>query len=262
MLMPSIPTEIVHVIDHHSVLSPTRTMPLVDNESLNSMPMRSIDSVIGSREEIICPVCGESYGTYERLKRHVMYSALVDEDAGFDVFPASHRGFLMPDIRPVGLEEVKRHIERTLSEIIVVVEAIDPQLSGTFQSLQSYKYDDIQFGANFDRCISVTSNQFAVDMKQFHHIEYDPEWKHLWSDETPDSKQSDKDVASVPSSSNRPLPQQQPGPSRISSNSAKNSSSNLLPNIIEEGDMRLNRINVYDKNTANKSISRGDIETA
>lgn len=77
----------------------------------------------------------------------------------------------MPEIKPLTLEEVRDHIEKTLSEIVVVVEAIDPQLSGTFQSLQSYKYEDIVFGEDFGACMSTDyeRNVFEVNMKKFHH---------------------------------------------------------------------------------------------
>mmetsp|Transcript_31400 Transcript_31400/g.31888 ORF Transcript_31400/g.31888 Transcript_31400/m.31888 type:complete len:173 (+) Transcript_31400:76-594(+) len=78
----------------------------------------------------------------------------------------------MPDITPISLQEVQKHIERTLSEIIVVVEAIDPQLSGTFQALQSYKYTNIEFGADFQHCMAIKDNKIAVDMDKFHRIKY------------------------------------------------------------------------------------------
>lgn len=80
----------------------------------------------------------------------------------------------MPDeISPISLEEVQRNIERKLSEIVVVVEAIDPQLSGTFQAVQSYKYEDIEFGADFERCMFTKGNKFFVDLEKFHGIQYD-----------------------------------------------------------------------------------------
>ena len=45
------------------------------------------------------------------------------------------------------------------------------QLSGTFQSLQSYKYEDIVFGEDFGACMSTDyeRNVFEVNMKKFHH---------------------------------------------------------------------------------------------
>jgi hypothetical protein len=169
VLYPSVPADIVHLIDHHSVLSP-RKFPLI--ESSNGLTLRSIDSHTGNRDEIVCPICGEAYGTYKRLRKHIEYNAMIEESTTTENFTffkgKSHIGFILPKIEPLTLEEVRNHIEHTLSEIIVVVEAIDPQLSGTFQSLQSYKYNDIVFGAEFTNCMSSKNGVFCVDMKRFH----------------------------------------------------------------------------------------------
>ena len=55
VLYPSVPADIVHVIDHHSILTP-RKYPFI--ESSNGLTLRSIDSFTGNRDEVICPVCG------------------------------------------------------------------------------------------------------------------------------------------------------------------------------------------------------------
>lgn len=169
VLYPSAPTSIIHHIDHHSALSPS-FMPLV--ELSHGLALRSVDSSTASREEILCPVCGECYGTYERLMKHINYSRIVEEQDDYPI-EGTHRGFTMPDTSPITLAEVQRHIEHKLSEIVVVVEAIDPQLSGTFQGLQSYKYDDIEFGADFEKCMFTEDNKFVVDLLKFHSIVYD-----------------------------------------------------------------------------------------
>ena len=171
VLYPSVPSDIVHLIDHHSVLSPRSKCPLI--ESSNGLTLRSVDSHTGNRDEIICPICGEAYGTYKRLQTHIDYNSMIESTTSTTekfIFPKgkSHIDFIVPKIEPLTLEEVRNHIEHTLSEIIVVVEAIDPQLSGTFQSLQSYKYNDIVFGAEFTNCMSSKDGIFCVDMKRFH----------------------------------------------------------------------------------------------
>ena len=166
MMYPSLPQTISHQIDHHSALSP-RSMPLVvDNCGLK---LRSADSGVSSREEIVCPICGESYGTYERLFNHVRYNQVVETKESYPT-ENTHLAFEMPDISPITLEEVQRHIENTVSEIIVVVEGIDPQLSGSFQAVQSYKYDDIEFDADFAPCLLVQENKLTVDMRLFHDV--------------------------------------------------------------------------------------------
>jgi hypothetical protein len=171
VLYPSAPTSIIHHIDHHSALSP-RHMPLMEGD--HGLILRSVDSATANREEIICPVCGEGYGTYQRLMKHIHYQRIVEEKDEYPV-EGTHRGFEMPDTTPLTLAEVQRHIERKLSEIVLVVEAIDPQLSGTFQSVQSYKYDDIEFGADFERCMTTRDEKFIIDLAKFHSIVYDDE---------------------------------------------------------------------------------------
>ncbi|VEU35912.1 unnamed protein product [Pseudo-nitzschia multistriata] len=175
MLYPSIPQKITHHIDHHSALAPTRAdlMPLLTcSKSSSLIPLRSFDSITGDRPEVICPVCGEAFGTYERLEAHVRYERMVERQENYPV-KDSHLGFEMPDTSPLTLQEVTDHIEQTMSEIVVVVEGIDPQLSGTFQAIQSYKYEDLVFGADHERCTSVTpDNKIAVDMRKFHRVRY------------------------------------------------------------------------------------------
>ena len=169
ILYPSAPTTIIHHIDHHSPLAPFK-MPLV--EAAHGLNLRTVDSATANREEIICPVCGESYGSYERLIKHIEYARIGEKKDGYPV-EGTHLGYQLPEINPITLEDVQRNFERKLSEIVVVVEAIDPQLSGTFQALQSYKYDDIEFGADFERCMSTRNNKFVVDMLKFQGIVYD-----------------------------------------------------------------------------------------
>mmetsp|Transcript_10672 Transcript_10672/g.25687 ORF Transcript_10672/g.25687 Transcript_10672/m.25687 type:complete len:509 (-) Transcript_10672:93-1619(-) len=171
MLDPSAPTTIIHHVDHHSPLAPFK-MPLV--EAAHGLNLRSADSATGNREEIICPVCGESYGSYERLIKHIEYSRIGEKKDGYPV-EGTHLGFRMPEITPITLEAVQRNMERKLSEIVIVVEAIDPQLSGTFRAIQSYKYEEIEFGAEFERCMSTRNNKFVVDMMKFHGVVYDDE---------------------------------------------------------------------------------------
>jgi len=180
VLYPSVPADIVHHIDHHSALCP----PGVRHElqhciaSSHGMALRSLDSYVGNRDQFVCPVCGDAFGTLERWKLHVEYNARLEASMSESDLPPdkSHRGLLAklpPYPRPMVLEEVQQYIEKTLSEIIVVVEATDPQLSGSFQALQSYKYEDIVFGAEYAKCMSTVYEAndgatFCVDMEQFH----------------------------------------------------------------------------------------------
>lgn len=50
-------------------------------------------------------------------------------------------------------DEFRRYYDRANVEIICVVEAIDPILSGTFHAVQSYTIDDIVFNSEFAPCV-------------------------------------------------------------------------------------------------------------
>ncbi len=86
-----------------------------------------------------------------------------------DDFPikGSHRD---PDIirpyqedpREVTEEELYEHLKD--KEIMVVVEGIEPMVSGTFQALQSYKISDISFGGRFAPCMSQLNGKIFVDI--------------------------------------------------------------------------------------------------
>lgn len=169
MLYTSLPAEIAHHVDHHSPLAPPRyTIPFV--AKAHGMPFRAIDSATGNRDEIVCPVCGESYGTYERFRNHVKYQKMVEEHDGYPV-EGSHLSLEVPEKIPtLTLEDVQEYLSQNLAEIIVVVEGIDPQVSGTFQALQSYKYEDICWDGEFVECLHIQKNKFSVCMEKFHQV--------------------------------------------------------------------------------------------
>eukprot|EP00980_Cylindrotheca_fusiformis_P004334 scaffold921_cov126-Cylindrotheca_fusiformis.AAC.13 len=202
MLYPSLPAEIVHHIDHHSPLSPPHyydNMPFVNRS--HGLVLRASDSSTGNRQEIVCPVCGETYGTYGRFRRHVRYARIVERQ---EEYPKenTHLGLEVPDRIPtITLDEVRQYMSHTMAEIIVVVEGIDPQVSGTFQALQSYKYDDICWNGEFEPCVKVKNNKFTVCMEAFHRVR-EPANENVLSSSSESSSlldcQEDIEKASLP----------------------------------------------------------------
>jgi hypothetical protein len=192
MLLTSLPSHATHHIDHHSGLSP-RGMPLVLDD--HGLVLRSVDSATAGREEIECPVCGEAYGTYARLRNHINYYRIQEARDNYPV-ESTHLGFDVPEIIPLNIEEIEKHLETTLAEIIVVVEGIDPQVSGTFQALQSYKFKDIIWEGEFEPCMSVKENEFVVDLQKFHQTRIAGDSQNVFMDpgdvEQPGSKQEEE----------------------------------------------------------------------
>ena len=89
-------------------------------------------------------------------------------------------------------EEYRSYLKEANIEIICVVEAIDPIMSGTFQAIQSYTLDDIVFDAEFAPCVltdtesgpkdigwlsrwfvgrSAVGRSVKVDLDSFHKVE-------------------------------------------------------------------------------------------
>jgi Inward rectifier potassium channel C-terminal domain len=185
MLYLSLPSQVVHAMDAYSPLLPPSTSPedlastRVPRVGLN---LRQVDSSTNSREEVCCPVCGESYGTYERLIKHGKFQKLVETHDGVPL-KGSHRELDWEELASLfevsatwSLDELKAFFKSNISEILCVVEGIDPLSSGTFQALQSYQIDDIHFGeAHFADCVCLSEQgNLVVDLEHFHKINDQP----------------------------------------------------------------------------------------
>jgi len=171
-LFTSIPTNITHEIDAYSPLAPLKLRRKVNYLRTAGLYLREADQINGSRNGVLCPVCGETYGTLDSLKRHVQYQQLAEEKDNFPV-SGSHRdtSIMKPSLfEPFMLTEddIREYLRD--KEIMVVVEGIEPMVSGTFQALQSYKLNDIVFGGRFAPCMSQANGKIYVDVDQFHII--------------------------------------------------------------------------------------------
>ena len=176
MLFLSIPSIVTHEVDCHSPLYARRNHGKEARFRLPSggLDLREVDSSTGMREEIMCPVCGEDYGDFRRLRSHVRYQQMVEAKENYPV-EGAHRELDLEDIpkhmtRP-SLEELR--VTLPLQELICVVEGIDPLTSGTFQALQSYMPEDIEWGARFVSCLTSTKalSSTVVDLNLFHQVE-------------------------------------------------------------------------------------------
>lgn len=176
MLLMSFPTVVCHQIDIYSMLHPRGKgyrMPL----NPSGLTLREADSRTANREDNICRICGEAYGTHDRWLKHVKFQKIVEEKDGYPT-EGTHLSILEDEMRPprkatsYDLLRMKAHFENNVSELIVVVEGIEPILSGTFQALQSYRYEDIVWNANaaYTPCLFVHEKTVRVDLDLFHSI--------------------------------------------------------------------------------------------
>merc|ERR1719401_2989461 len=71
------------------------------------------------------------------------------------------------------IQKVREHFENEISEVLCIVEGIDPFLSGTFQAVHSYQIQDIVFEATarFRPCLDVSRNSIRVNLDRFHEID-------------------------------------------------------------------------------------------
>lgn len=130
MLFSSWPTVVSHHVDLYSLLHPHDMTPPLPQAGL---VLRQSDSTTASREEVICPVCGESYGSYERWMRHVNFQKIVEEK---DDYPLKGTHLELTDqdceefkeeLKPIqDVNVLRKYFEENVSEVICVFEAIDP----------------------------------------------------------------------------------------------------------------------------------------
>jgi len=203
------------------------------------MDLREHDSYTGSQDGLRCVVCGETYTTVVNLIQHIQYNQHMERHDDVPVI-GSHQeldvkalfkdrskrssprtmkrveGEMVAatdsgtnsgadtkidiDLPAPWYEEYRAYLKQANIEIICVVEAIDPIMSGTFQALQSYTIDDIEFGAEFAPCIladkeggkkdigrlgrwfvgrSAVGRSVKVDLDSFHDVVNVPETEKI-----------------------------------------------------------------------------------
>ena len=180
-LFTSLPSMVVHHIDSYSPLVPPKYRPEENNETIVGsfgLSLREVDCWTGMRDRgIPCPTCGVGFSTYEKLWDHIRTYQLIDKNSKMEI-EGSHQqlGDVDDDknksMQPktLSLSELQDFWRKSNMEVVVVVEGIDPMISGSFMALQSYQKDDIVFGAEFENCLKNDGLDRCVDFDLFHKI--------------------------------------------------------------------------------------------
>lgn len=157
------------------------------------LDLRENDSYVGGRDSLRCVICGETYSTVANLKQHIRYNQHTEKHDNVPVI-GSHQEldveaiFKEPSKAPISTnrsnadtstansetgdatididkptppwyDEYTKYLRESNVEIVCVMEAIDPITSGTFQAIQSYTVDDIEYEKEFAPCILTDSVQ-------------------------------------------------------------------------------------------------------
>jgi hypothetical protein len=173
VLFLSWPNTIQHEVDINSPMFPALRKRKEKRFRLKNggLNLRNADSYIGSVEQYCCPVCSECYGDMDRLRNHVKFNQLIESSDDIPV-EASHQAYdverdFLPPTQPT-VAELKASFP---DEIVCVVEGIDRIASGTFQALQSYTLEDVDFGGAFKECLFFSAHKTVMNLSQFHTVE-------------------------------------------------------------------------------------------
>lgn len=180
MLYLSLPSQVVHAMDAYSPLVPRSKTNTITTASMpgGGLHLRQVDACTNSRDDVMCPICGESYGNVDRLVRHGKYYKMFEKHDGYEV-KGSHQevdwdevGELLTKSQTWTLQQLQAYFRSNISEVVCTVEGIDPLASGTFQAIHSYQMQDINFGeAHFADCVCLNINdELVVDLDFFHQI--------------------------------------------------------------------------------------------
>lgn len=203
VLYTSIPTSATHHIDYHSPILPPSKRKLGPEDGRVSresgfvvdgcgLDLRENDSYTGSQDFLRCVICGETYGTLLNLIQHITYNQHTEKHDEVPVL-GSHQELDVKNLfkeilgksesakassdrnllNDVGndidkspapwYDEFRKYLRECNIEIICVMEAIDPITSGTFQAIQSYTIDDIEFDVAFAPCVLADKDEGRKD---------------------------------------------------------------------------------------------------
>jgi hypothetical protein len=127
-LYTSIPANVTHHVDAFSPLAPLKMRRKYQKSGNGGLPLREADQICGNRDGVMCPVCGETFGTTTSLKKHVNYLRLCEDNDGDFPVEGSHRDptLIKPKIfKPFILTEDDIREQLKDKEIMVVIEAIE-----------------------------------------------------------------------------------------------------------------------------------------
>ena len=172
-MFTSVPATVTHHVDVYSPLAPRHLRESTNVVQKHGLALREVDRMVENSGGIPCPVCGETFGTFENLERHIKYNKLLEKADHQIPVEGSHqdKNLVLPS-HTRSFQPTEQELRGCLEdkEIMCVLEGIEPLVSGTFQALQSYKLEDIVFHGRYAPCMSHLDGKISVDLDKFHEI--------------------------------------------------------------------------------------------
>ena len=172
VIFSSVPFNATHHIDCYSPLAPEHLKEDLNYMQGHGLTLREADQMAGSNAACSCPVCGETFETFENLQRHIRFNKILEEADNKPIIGTHRDANIVKPKLTKKFDMTEKDLKESLrnKEILVLFEGIEPMLSGTFQALHSYKMDDILFNSCFTPCISEVNGKAVVDLDRFHEI--------------------------------------------------------------------------------------------
>mmetsp|Transcript_110753 Transcript_110753/g.319996 ORF Transcript_110753/g.319996 Transcript_110753/m.319996 type:complete len:549 (+) Transcript_110753:100-1746(+) len=186
LMLPVLPSVIVHEIDECSPLGPmvrSRNDPM-QSRHWTRPATRHADAAVGSRNGVWCRTCGEQFPTEEMLQAHIAYQAEQDALSGaterahyvdgprscrtvsrstltsdfgceMPISPTTpqSRGATLSPTTPRSRRSWRWRVEDFLAsewfEILVILEGVDTTTAATVQARHSYVAEEIVWDCNF-----------------------------------------------------------------------------------------------------------------
>eukprot|EP00929_Paragymnodinium_shiwhaense_P061873 TRINITY_DN30909_c0_g1_i1.p1 TRINITY_DN30909_c0_g1~~TRINITY_DN30909_c0_g1_i1.p1 ORF type:complete len:617 (-),score=110.19 TRINITY_DN30909_c0_g1_i1:81-1931(-) len=181
-------------------LTPTSIQRGFSAYGFPEIPQRQVDAEQGNRDTCACVTCGESFQTLELLRRHCEYNAAQDPINGLpeelchqrldeqaykqfgwaqverplqhDVYDAQGHPLLVASAEP-GREDIENHLAQRFTEVIVLIEGVEPTTSCTLQARHSYMFpSDVVWDADFVECMQMGSanRPSSLNLSKFHEV--------------------------------------------------------------------------------------------
>ena len=178
----SLPLVVSHHIDIYSLLHPPRMAPI----NPSGLQLRQIDSHTSNREEYTCPICGEGYVSVQHLKDHIEFYVGMESDEGYPV-SGTHLSIPESDYKePISvnkfdatmdMDELKEYFLHEISEVVCVVEGIEPISSGSFAGVSisfamSMLFLHVPIAHDLRTCMFIIC-MFIISCDQMHSYAFD-----------------------------------------------------------------------------------------